>query len=209
MNRNQRKNRQREKRLDAARAKSLQATITGRSTQAKRGTPLTKERPQRTATIGRTTKKQIRAMFEWLAGILTILAICQLFLRPTVQSPLLLFPGNPLSIPFEIKNENILPLVDVQYGCELLTARIKDRPNITIDRDITEKMEPARTVWGRQSMTARCDKGIAIQGLPIERAEYRLILSYFALPLPIRMHASYDFSAIADDAGNVVRWVPK
>ncbi len=170
---------------------------------------LTGAQPKQTATIGRTASRRIRKVIELLAGILTVLGVLQLFLHPHVQTPSKTIPNNPFSIPFEITNENVLPLMGVEYTCEVLTIKVKNMPNIKFDNDKWSNMEPARNLWGRQSMTARCDKALSFVGFPIERSEYRLSLRYIALPWPFPMHSTQDFVAITDEAGTVVRWVPK
>src|SRR5579859_6935203 len=36
-----------------------------------------------------------------------------------VQNPSPVFPGQPLSVPFEITNQNVLPFKDVSYSCDV------------------------------------------------------------------------------------------
>ncbi len=164
--------------------------------------------PKRKATKRPATKGILRRTIEWLAAIVTLLTLVQFFLPPSVQTPSALDPNSPLSLPFEIKNENLIPLFHFEYACELITFRANNMPNIRLDNVRVTGIDKPKTLWGRQSTTGRCEHLARLVGFPIEKAEFRLRLRYFpALPFPF--HDVYDFAAIVDENGHLYRWVPK
>jgi hypothetical protein len=169
--------------------------------------------PKRKATKPPLTRRILRTVIRRIATIVTsavaLLALIQSVLPPSVQTPSALDPNSPLSLPFEIKNENVIPLFHFEYECELVTFRVKNNPNVKMDHVRASEFEKPRTLWGRQSTTGRCDKAIAAIGFPIEKAEYQLRLRYFPAPIPFPFHEVYDFTAIMDENGNLYRWVPK
>lgn len=201
-----RRARRAEARKQESERKNNRQTVPPEPTSVPQVATSTDAKPQ-SRVSSRDTNGRIRRLFEVLAGIVTLLSIMQLFLKPTVQSPIPTLPQSPVSLPFEIKNENLLPLLHVEYVCNVVTLRFKNSRS-RMD-DFSAAIGHPRTLWGRDTMTGRCDQAMRLTGFAIQQAEYRLDLRYFALPFPIAMHPQYSFVAIVDDEGRVSRWVPK
>ena len=137
----------------------------------------------------------------------TILTLAQLFWGPTVQTPSPVPSDSAVSLPFEIKNESVVPLAGVKYTCVLVS--MQPRSGYSLKEIRSDYLSSSRVLWGRDSMTARCDASFMMKGIPIKQAEYRLELQYFALPWPFRRHAEYDFVFIPEPSGLTGKWMPK
>jgi hypothetical protein len=119
------------------------------------------------------------------------------------------FAGQPLSIPFKITNENIVPFEDIDYSCDVDELDIMNGPRM-------EKLEatPANahrdTLAGRDTMTARCENAYQLDpGAKFKSAQISLRLTYRPWVWPTHGHLSKSYVAIIDDYGHLAQFVPK
>ncbi len=149
-----------------------------------------------------------------MAGLLlTIGSVAAYFLPPAVDTTSIVFPDNPFSLLFEIKNENILPLVSVDYSCVLQAAQIGGwqfkEGDITGNGPQSPPMH-YDVLWGRNATSGRCEYGVNVPpGVPVKEARYRLTIHYWSIPVPIKRTRSVDFVAIRDPEGRIYKWTPE
>ncbi len=151
-------------------------------------------------------KRILRFVVAALTLLVTIGGSIQLLQQPSVETPTLVDPDNPLFAPFEITNESLLPLISVDARCE---------PQVTRP-DGHEEFERValfalsnRMMFGREKATARCESLIRIRG-PFKSASMKVIVSWRPLLGPWRWERTYLFSGIISwGDGRLVRWVPQ
>jgi hypothetical protein len=157
-----------------------------------------------------TRLKRIGAIISVLLALATISGY---FLPPTIETPSAAFPDNPFSLVFEIKNENILPLLSIDYSCELPRAHIGGWKITGAQASGNGPQAPPvhyGVLWGRSATSGRCEYGFNVpSGVPVKDAKYRLSVRYWSPPVPYRRTREVDFVAILDTAGKVYRWVPE
>lgn len=174
--------------------------------------PLQSERLERKGNTTSTTRKALQILarvLEALAIVGTIATIAQFFYPPSVQTPSAAPSDSVVSLPFEIKNESALPLLEVEYECIALSIRTRNGIHVSNAHASADFLAPPRLLWGREAMTARCDRAFQMRGLAIEQAECQLVLRYWAPPWPFKRHAEYNFVFIPDASGLTGKWVPK
>jgi len=141
----------------------------------------------------------------FFAALLTISGLLALFLPPSVATPSPIVEDDPLAIPIEITNENVLPIFNVQYRCVLLEVK---SANVDLSRNSVGVLDTRvpRLLWGKEKMTARCDHAFSAKGLRWKELRFRLTLRYFPF-FPIRWTKEYTFTAALDTKGNFQRWL--
>jgi len=151
--------------------------------------------------------KWIKRLGVLLSLLVTASALLPLIQRPSVQTPTPIDVLGPLSVPYEITNESLLPLFSLKYDCEVLDLEKIDGgkwSNITMHR--LAKDTPV--LLSHQKVTADCERMVR-GNFGIRSADIRVSISYFHFLWPFRWTSQYTFSALTSPDGKVLRWLPR
>jgi hypothetical protein len=143
-----------------------------------------------------------------LAIFLSLTSFLALFLPPEIQTPTSVYSDQALSLPYEIANTNVLPILDLRYAC---VVQDLNGPGIKMYNTGTpDTLHPTRSIlWGREKMTAECQDHFEL-GDTFENASVSVELSYYAPPIPWRISVKRVYKAIMDPkTSKVLRWVPE
>jgi hypothetical protein len=123
--------------------------------------------------------------------------------RPAVEPPADIQFGSPFSVGVQISNQNVTPLTDVAYTCEVSNLTLADGSVIGNAKVVTRGS--IRRIRGRQGVPARCEMAY-LQNAPLRAAEYQLTLKYRAYPWPQLRTAVYRIAAKLNAEGQVTGW---
>ena len=123
--------------------------------------------------------------------------------RPAVEPPADVQFGSPFSVGVQISNQNLTPLTDVVYTCEVSNLMLADGSIVANARILTRGS--IRKIQGRQGVPATCEMAY-IQNAPLKAAEYQLTLKYRAYPWPQLRTAVYRIAAKLNGEGQVTGW---
>jgi hypothetical protein len=123
--------------------------------------------------------------------------------RPGVEAPADVEFGGPFSVGVQISNQNVTPLTDVVYTCEVSNLTLADGSTIGNAKVLTRGS--IREIRGRQAVPARCEMAY-IQNAPLKAAEYQLTLKYRAYPWRQLRTAVYRIAAKLNGEGQVTGW---
>jgi hypothetical protein len=135
-----------------------------------------------------------------------IVFVFPLTFDPGVEAPAELEFGNPSSVVVQIGNQNVMPLLDVEYVCDLGTLTMANGTAVTNARELVRGI--VRRVPARRSFAARCEAAFIVTD-PIKAAEYRLTVAYQAYPWKQRRTSAYRIVAQVDSKGDVTGWKVK
>ena len=123
--------------------------------------------------------------------------------NPAVEAPAEVPFGSPFSVGVQISNQNVTPLTDVAYTCEVSNLTLADGSAAGNVKVVTRGS--IRKIRGRQGVPGRCEMAY-IQTGPLKAAEYRLTLEYRAYPWRRLRTAVYHIAAKLDGQGQVTGW---
>jgi len=133
----------------------------------------------------------------------SVLLIFPILFRPGVDAPADVQFGSPSSVGVQISNQNVTPLTDVAYTCEVSNLTLADGSIVGNAKVLTRGS--IRRIRGRQGVRARCEMAY-IQNAPLKAAEYQLTLKYRAYPWPQLRTAVYRIAAKVNGEGQVTGW---
>ena len=132
-----------------------------------------------------------------------VVLIFPVLFRPGVDPPAEVQYGSPFSVGVQISNQNVTPLTDVAYTCEISNLTLADGSILGNAKVLTRGS--IRRIRGRQGVPARCEMAY-IQNAPLKAAEYQLTLKYRAYPWPQLRTAVYRIAAKVNGEGQVTGW---
>jgi hypothetical protein len=147
-----------------------------------------------------------------VVGALGVLpTILSFFGGLSVPPPEIAFPDNPLSLLFQITNDNpILPALHISYTCDIENIQFFPAGGIVGPGAFLPALarNPTPILWRKQSMAARCES--LFSGNPLfKSAEYSLSVNYI-LPWPLRRASRCTFIGIIDPrTHHLARWISK
>jgi hypothetical protein len=144
--------------------------------------------------------KLLLVMAALVMGVVFILPIVS---KPAVEPPAEVQFGSPFSVGVQISNQNVTPLTDVVYTCEVANLTLADGSTAGNVKIVTRGS--IRKIRGRQGVPARCEMAY-IANAPLKAAEYQLTLKYRAYPWPQLRTAVYRIAAKLDGQGQVTGW---
>jgi hypothetical protein len=153
------------------------------------------------------TRSRFRGPFGLLLGMavlfVSVVLILPILFRPGVDAPADVEFGSPFSVGVQISNQNVTPLTDVAYTCEVSNLTLADGSIVGNVKVLTRGS--IRRIRGRQGVPARCEMAY-IQNAPLKAAEYQLTLKYRAYPWPQLRTAVYRIAAKVNGEGQVTGW---
>lgn len=151
-----------------------------------------------------------------IAGaVLTASGLMSYYLPPSVIPPTPVSTENPFLLVYELKNENILPIVGLEFDCTLQRgsgpANNQEPPERYDDSDDTTPgpyRDHVTLLQGKDAVSGRCDLP-----LPPERTlpfpEYVIFLRYWSPPVPFRRTAAFVFVPVRDSSGKITKCISK
>lgn len=143
-----------------------------------------------------------------LVGALGVLFIAVVLVFPLVFGPRVdvaneLPFGNPASLPAQISNQNLTPMMDVEYTCMLSKMTLANGSAVP-NEDVLIRGS-IRKIDGRGGAIARCQAAYLVTS-PLQAVEYKLTLWYRAYPWKERHTRVYRLAAKIDEKGGVKGW---
>ena len=160
-----------------------------------------------------TTAKTPRARSRWYGAYrlllaLAVLALVVLFIFPLIFSPGVQAPtgvqfGSPSALQVQISNQNLMPLKDVEFNCEvsrldLVQGSPASNPQALVRGSI-------KNLEGRRAITAPCETAYLVTS-PVKAVEYKLTITYRMYPWPYRRTNVSRIDARIDGNGQVTGW---
>jgi hypothetical protein len=138
-------------------------------------------------------------------GILfgTLVFIFPLVFKPGVEPLTENQFGSPFSLAIQISNQNLTPLTDVQYSCEVSKLTAANGSAIGDAKILLHGA--ARKIGGNHSITAHCETA-HIMAAPANAIEYKLTLTYRMYPWPQYRTIVHRIATQIDINGQVVGW---
>jgi hypothetical protein len=139
---------------------------------------------------------------------LSALFVVVVFLFPLIFSPRIDVPtdlpfGNPSSLLAQISNQNMTPLMDVEYTCELSKLTLANGSAVPNEQVLTRGA--IRKIDGRSGAMARCQAAYLVMA-PLQAAEYKLTIAYRAYPWRKRRTSVFHIAGKVDAKGGVTGW---
>jgi hypothetical protein len=152
-------------------------------------------------------KSRLRGPYRLLLAM-AVLFIAVVFVFPIVFAPRVDVPtvvqfASPSSMSVQISNQNLTPLTDVEYGCEVSKLTLANGSAVKDAKILIRGT--IRNIPGRRAIRAPC-RAAYLLGAPLQAAEYRLTLTYRAYPWPQRRTSVYDIAAQFNSNGQVTGW---
>ena len=133
----------------------------------------------------------------------TVVFIFPIIFKPGVEPPAELQFGRPFSVAVQISNQNVTPLTDVEYSCEVSKLTMANGSAVTDAKVLVRAA--IRKIQGRQAIGAHCETAYIVSA-PLKAAEYKLTLTYRAYPWPQHRTSVYRLVAQLNGNGQVTGW---
>jgi hypothetical protein len=111
--------------------------------------------------------------------------------------------ASPSSMIVQISNQNLTPLTDIEYTCEVLKITLANGSAVNNAKVLTRGV--IRRLPARRAVIVRCESAY-ILGTPIKAAEYQLTIKYRTTPVPHESTSVYRIDAIVNNKGDVTGW---
>jgi hypothetical protein len=152
-------------------------------------------------------RSRFRGAFR-LMLVLTVLAAIVIFVFPIVfglriEAPADLEFGNASSVQVQISNQNVTPLLDIEYTCELSKLNLADGAAVPNEKVLVRGS--IRKIDGRSSAAARCQAAYLVTS-PLQAAEYKMTITYHAYPWHRQRTSVYPIVAKVNAKGDVIGW---
>jgi hypothetical protein len=133
----------------------------------------------------------------------TVVFIFPIIFRPGVEPPTDLEFGTPFSMAVQISNQNVTPLTDVEYSCEVSKLTLANGSAVSDAKVLVRGA--IRKIQGRQAIRARCETAYLVNA-PLQAMEYKLTLTYRTYPWPQHRTSVYRIAAQMNGNGQVTGW---
>lgn len=111
--------------------------------------------------------------------------------------------GSASAMMFQISNQNLTPLTDVEYSCVVAKLTLANGSPVT-DANSLER-GTVRTIAARHAVAGRCQTAYLITA-PIKTIEYQVTVTYRAYPWPQQRKRVAHISAELNDKNEVTGW---
>ncbi|HLH43532.1 MAG TPA: hypothetical protein VKV74_11125 [Bryobacteraceae bacterium] len=132
-----------------------------------------------------------------------VLVVFPIFFGPGVEPPADLQFGNPSAVEIQVSNQNVTPLTDVDYTCELSKLILANGSGITDANVLIRGV--IRKIPGRRATTVRCEAAYLVTA-PVQAVEYKLTIQYRAYPWRLRRGGMYRIAAQVNGSGQITGW---
>ena len=152
-------------------------------------------------------RSRFRSAFR-LILIVTVMALIVIFVFPLLFAPRINVPGelefgNPSSVQVQISNQNLTPLLDVEYTCELSRLTLANGSAVPNAKVLVRGS--IRKIGGRSAAPARCEAAYLVTS-PLQAAEYKMTITYHAYPWRRQYTRVFLIAAKVNAKGDVIGW---
>jgi hypothetical protein len=139
---------------------------------------------------------------------LAVLALAVLFIFPLIFSPGVEAPadvqfGSPSALQVQISNQNLMPLKDVEFSCEI--SRLDLAQGSTVSNAQALVRGSLKNLEGRRAITVPCETAYLVTS-PVKAIEYKLTITYRMYPWPYRRTKVSHIAARISGNGQVTGW---
>lgn len=139
-----------------------------------------------------------------LAALSCLSAILSLIVPPSVTPPDPIFGSIAPTV--EIVNGSLLPVYNLQSGCELTAAIDQSGFAVSPKAPVSSPSETSPVLsWGQKAPVA-CRGQMDLTGIRVKSTEFRVSISYLPLGWPFRRHTEYQLKGAFDPQGNLPHW---
>jgi hypothetical protein len=142
-----------------------------------------------------------------------VLVIAVLFVALVLVFPILFAPrvdapadvkfGTVSAVTVQISNQNLTPVDDVEYNCELSKLTLANGAAVSNAKALVQGV--IRKLPGRKAITVRCESSYLVTN-PLKAAEYQLTLKYRAYPWRKVRTSVYRIAAQINSSGDLTGW---
>jgi hypothetical protein len=160
-----------------------------------------------------TTAKTPRARSRFYGAYrlllaLAVLAPAVLFIFPLIFSPGVETPadvpfGSPSALQVQISNQNLMPLKDVEFSCEV--SRLDLAQGSTVSNAQALVRGSLKNLEGRRAITVPCETAYLVTS-PVKAIEYKLTITYRMYPWPYGRTKVSHIAARINGNGQVTGW---
>jgi hypothetical protein len=147
-----------------------------------------------------------RVLLMFAIFFIVIVFVFPVVFEPGVETPPTQPFGNSLSLTLRLSNQNVTPLLNVEYTCQATQLVLANGRQIE-DAAVVNRGS-IRRLQGRKAIAVPCEAAYIITD-PIKSAVYKLALHYRPYPWPQTRTSEYYFGAVVDAAGHVTGWKQK
>lgn len=152
-------------------------------------------------------RSRFRGAYRPILGIavlfVTVVFVFPIIFKPGVEPLTESQFGSPFSMAVEISNQNLLPITDVEYSCEVSRLTLA---NGSAMRDPKVLVRGAvRKIQGNHAITAHCETAY-IGNAPVNAIEYKLTLTYRMYPWPQHRTSVYRIATHINSNGQATGW---
>jgi hypothetical protein len=139
---------------------------------------------------------------------LAVLALSVLFIFPLIFSPGVEAPaevqfGSPSGLQAQISNQNLMPLKDVEFSCELSRLDlVQGSPASNAQALVRGSL---KNLEGRRAITVPCETAYLVTSA-VKAVEYKLTITYRMYPWPYRRTKVSHIAARISGNGQVTGW---
>jgi len=144
-----------------------------------------------------------RLLLSMAVLAVTVVFVFPVIFKPGVELPAELQFASPFSLAVQISNQNLTPLTDVEYSCEVSKLTLANGSAIGDAKILTRGT--IRKIPGRHTITAHCEAAHTVAG-PVNAAEYNLTLTYRTYPWPQQRTSVYHIAAQISGGGRFTGW---
>jgi len=136
-----------------------------------------------------------------VAGV--VILVFPIIFTPRIDVPKGLQYASASSLELRISNQNLTPLTDVGYICEVSKLTLADGSAVENAKVVVRAN--IRRLRGRQATAGRCEASAIVSG-PVKTAEYKLTMTYRSFPWPQLRTSVYRIDAQVNAKGEVTGW---
>ena len=152
---------------------------------------------------GSRSRRAYRPILGIAVLFVTVLFVFPLVFKPGVEPLTQAQFGSPFSTAVEISNQNLLPIKDVEYSCEVSRVTLA---NGSAMRDAKVLVRGSvRKIQGNHSITAQCQTAYT-GDVPVYAIEYKLTLTYQMFPWPQHRTSVYRIASQINGNGQATGW---
>ena len=164
-----------------------------------KGDPESQERPAKRSGFS----GPYRILLTIAALFAAVIFVFPIVFKPGVEPPTDLQFGNPSAVEIQVSNQNVTPLTDVDYTCELSKMVLANGSAITNANVLIRGV--IRKIPGRRATTVRCQAAYIVTA-GVQAVEYKLTIQYRPYPWPMRRAGVYQIVAQVNGNGQITGW---
>lgn len=148
-------------------------------------------------------RTRVSVLVSIIAVFLVVVFIFPVAFPLRVDVPAQVQFGNASSVMFQISNQNLTPLTNVEYRCTVAQLTPASGPPAKDVNTLSQGYIPK--IGGRHAVAGRCQTAYFVPA-PLKTAQYQLTVSYRPYPWPRRRTQVVRISALLDAKGELTGW---